>query len=327
MQSIAANSQFAAQPRVLGEETVVIRSLRVLGILGLIALAPAVQAVEPEGGIQIGMVQGMFRDVQPAMVQALSKPLRDMIQKSTGLTGDVDIVADGIQLADRMKAKKYQIGVYHGFEYAWVRKQNPDLVPIVVTIPPGRKLQACVVVHKDSMATSLADLKDTPLIVPRGTKAHCYLYIERLRAKLPASTAPLKTKPAMTSEEALDAIVSEEATAALVDIGALNGYQNLQPGAFKNLRILCHSDFFPQTVLVANKGSLSDETIGKIRKLLTEANTSPSGKPLLMLWNLKGFEDVPAEYEANLERIAKVYAPPLPGIPVTAVGGSTPKEK
>ncbi len=301
--------------------------LRMLGILGLLVLAPAAQAVEPEGGIQIGMVQGMFRDVQPAMVQALSTPLRDMIRRSTGLTGDVEIVADGLVLADRMKAKKYQIGVYHGFEFAWVRKQNPDLVPIVVTVPPGRKLQACVVVHKDSPATSLADLKNVQVIVPRGTKAHCYLYMERQRQSLPATTAMLKTKPPMTTEEALDAIVSEEATAALVDIGALTGYEKLQPGAFKNLRILCQSDFFPQTVLVANKGSLSDETIAKIRKLLTEANSTPSGKPLMMLWNLKGFEDVPADYESHLDRIAKLYAAPTAGTPVTAVGGSTPKEK
>ena len=39
------------------------------------------------------MVQGMFRDIQPAMVQALSRPLRDMIRKQTGLTGDVEIAA------------------------------------------------------------------------------------------------------------------------------------------------------------------------------------------------------------------------------------------
>jgi len=302
------------------------RSLRLIAILGLFALAPAARAVEPDG-IQIGMVQGMFRDVQPAMVQALSKPLRDMIQKSTGLTGDVEILPDGIALADRMKGKKLQLGVFHGFEYAWARKQHPDLVPLVVTVPPGRKLQACIVVHKDSTATSLADLKDTAVIVPRGTKAHCYLYIERLKLGLPATTATLKTKPAMTTEEALDAILAEDATAALVDIGALTGYQNLQPGAFKNLRILCQSDPFPQTVLVANKGSLNEETLGKIRKLLVEAHNTPAGKPLMMLWNLKGFEEVPADYDLQLDRIAKAYAPPARAVPLTPAGGTTPKEK
>ena len=31
-----------------------------------------------------------------------------------------------------------------------------------------------------------------------------------------------------------------------------------------------------------------------------------------MLWNLNGFEDVPADYEAQLETIRKAYPTPVP---------------
>ena len=298
-----------------------------VALVGLACAASAKADDEPTGGVQIGMVQGMFRDIQPGMVQALSRPLRDMIKKQTGLTGDVEIVPDTFTLAERMKAKRYQLGVFHGFEFAWVRKQNPNLVPLAVTIPPGRKLQACVVVHQDSPAQTLADLKDQPVIVHRGTKAHCLAFLDRERAGLPATTAVPKGKPPVTAEEALDAVVSGDAPASLVDASALTGYQSLQPGAFKHLRVLARSEVFPQTVIAYNRGSLPDGTIAGIRRLLTEAHTTAAGKPLMMLWSLKGFEDVPADYESQLERIAQAYPPPARSkpVPVTAAGGMAPQ--
>ena len=278
-------------------------------VIGLVPPSAAV-AAEPEGGLKIGMVQGMFRDVQPAMVQALSLPLRDIIRKQTGLTGTVEIVPDAGVLADRMKDGRYHLGVYHGFEFAWVRQQNPDLVPLVVTVPPGRKLHACVVVHCDCEAKALAELGECNVLIPRGTKAHCLLYLDRNRVGLPAAVAKPKARPPVTPEKALDSVLNGEAEAALVDSSALTGYQSLQPGASKQLRVLCQSESFPQTVIAYRKGSVDADTLARVRKLLTEAHTTPAGKPLMMLWNLKGFEDVPGDYDAQLTRILKAYPPP-----------------
>ena len=298
-------------------------------ILFLIGFVTAAPAGDRDGTIQIGMIQGMFRDVQPAMVQAMSKPLRDLIQKQTGLTGEVDIVPDAQTLADRMKANRYQLGVYHGFEFAWVRNTNPDLIPLVITVPPARRLQACVVVRKDSKLATLADLRDDTVMVPRGTKAHCLLYLDTLRVGLPQTSAKLQFKPAMTSEEALDAVVQGDLPATLVDISAFVGYQNLQPGASKQLRMLCESEFFPATVIAYRKGSLDESTVERIRKLLVEAHQTPAGKPLMMLWNLKGFENVPADYSTQLDGIGKAYpAPTIRNAPaVIRTVGRDPVEK
>lgn len=298
-----------------------------LAIAGL-ALAGPARAGEPGAdGVQIGMVQGMFRDIQPAMVQALSRPLRDMIRKQTGLTGNVEIAPDAFALADRMKANRYHLGVFHGFEFAWVRQQNPNLVPLVVTVPPGRKFQACVVVHKDSPAKTIADLTGEAITVHRGTKAHCLAFLDRERAGLPAA-APMP-KPVLTAEQALDAVVSGETPAALVDVSALTGYEVLQPGAFKHLRVLARSEVFPQTVIAYNKGLLPEETAGHIRRVLLEAHNTAAGKPLMMLWSLKGFEGIPADYEAQLGRIVKSYPAPArtTTVPVRAAGGMAPEDR
>ncbi len=288
-------------------------TIRVLAVLAAGAFAGGLAtAAEPAESLQIGMIQGMFRDVQPAMVQAMSKPLRDMIRKQTGLTGEVEICPDANALADKMKAKRLHLGVYHGFEFAWLRKANPDLVPLVITIPPARKLQACVVVQRDSKATSVADLKDETVLVPRGSKAHCFLYLDSLRAGLPATTAKPQAKSTLTSEEALDAVINGDSAAALLDASAILGYKNLQPGAFQHLRVLAESPTFPPTVLAYTKGTISDATVAKVRTLLTEANQNAAGRPLLMMWNVKGFEEIPADYEEHLTRIAKEFPEPKP---------------
>ena len=301
-----------------------------LALAGL-ALAGSAHAAEPAAdGVQIGMVQGMFRDVQPAMVQALSRPLRDMIRKQTGFTGDVEILPDAFALAKRMKARRLHLGVFHGFEFAWVARQHPNLVPLVVTVPPGRKFQACVVVRQDCPAKSIADLKGDAVTIHRGTKAHCLAFLDRERDGLPASTAAPKAAPALTAENALDAVINGEAPAALVDASALTGYDTLQPGAFKQLRVLARSEVFPQTVIAYNKGLLPEETAGRIRRLLLEAHNTAAGKPLMMLWNLKGFEGVPTDYDTQLERIAKSYPPPATKaatVPVTAAGGMAPEDQ
>jgi ABC-type phosphate/phosphonate transport system substrate-binding protein len=271
------------------------------------------------------MVQGMFRDVQPAMVQALSLPLRDIIRKQTGLTGAVQIVPDAHVLADRMKNGRFHLGVFHGFEFAWVRHQNPDLIPLVVTVPPGRKLNACIVVHAECEAKCLADLGECTITIPRGTKAHCLLYLDRNRTGLPMAVAKPKARPPVTPEQALDSILNGDSTAALVDSSALTGYQSLQPGASKQLRVLCQSENFPQTVIAYQKGQVDAGTLARVRKLLTEAHTTAAGKPLMMLWNLKGFEDVPVDYEAQLSQILKVYPPPSEPVrkTVTPASGSS----
>ena len=282
------------------------RLLILVAGLATAGVAPAQQA----GGVRIGMVQGMFRDVNPAVVQAMSRPLRELISRQSGLTGDVQILADPFALSDQLAAGRFDIGVFHGFEFAWVRPRNPNLVPFAVTVPPGRTLRTLVVVRADSKLSGLGDLKDESVLVPRGSKAHVHLYLERERQKLPATVAVPKHKPFLTAEEALDQVFAGEAAAAAIDAANLTGYQNLQPGAARQLRVLCQSDRFPPTVLAYNKTTADPAAVEQVRRLLLNANQTPAGKPLMLLWSLQGFEDVPADYDAALKAVRAAYPPP-----------------
>jgi ABC-type phosphate/phosphonate transport system substrate-binding protein len=275
----------------------------------------AVSAAEPT--VKIGMVQGMFRDVQPAMVTALAKPFRSLMEKQSGLKGDVDICPDSHAMCDKLASKQLDLGVLHGFEFAWSKVNHPDLVPLVVAGPQGGIVQALVIVSSESNAQTLSDLKGDCIVTPRGAKAHCLLYLEKARSGLLKNIAGDSPMNGMTAEEALNSVSTSEKTACLVDAATWAGYQSLQPGAAKRLKVLMKSDPFPPSVLVMRRGGLDDATVTRLKSGLLTAHKTAQYKPLMMMWNLKGFDDLPSDYEQQLEQCLQLYpAPKMVGVPV-----------
>lgn len=277
-----------------------------LAVLG----TSAAPAADPSNELKIGMLSGMFRDQQPKVIETLAKPFRDLMAKHVGYSGDVEVVDCPFTLCEKLKENKVQLGVFHGFEFAWAQQKCEDLVPLIVTQPPGGTVQAMLVVKDDSAAKEVADLKAADVLVPRGAKAHTLVFLEKSRDGLPADTAKPAAKPTQTPEEVLNAVVSGEAKAALVDWCALDGYKVLQPGAYKSLRVLAKSELFPPAVVAYRKGTLTDTQVAQIRDGMTASCKTPTGKMLMTLWNLKGFEAPPKGYQSSLDDILKAY--PLP---------------
>jgi ABC-type phosphate/phosphonate transport system substrate-binding protein len=303
-------------------DVVILRRFAVVGVAVFAALlSGTARADEKPVEMKIGLVQGLFRDVQPAMMQALAKPFRDLMAKQTGYSGDVEICPDAIALAQKMKEKQLPLGVFHGFEFAWAQKVCPELLPLIITIPPGSKVQACIVVGKDCEANGLCDLKDECVVIPRGAKGHSLAFLTKARDGLAKTVAKPLNKTSLTAEDALNAIACGELTAALIDSAALEGYQTLQPGAFKSLKILAKSEEFPPAVVAYRKGMLSDDQVNTIRTGMAGAQKTPTGKMLMTLWNLKGFEPAPELYQSQLDAILKAY--PLPQKPTVAPVGGT----
>lgn len=288
-------------------------------VAAVLSLCPPARAADP-AELKIGMLSGMFRDQQPKVIQALAKPFRDLMTRHVGYSGDVEVVDDPHTLCDRLKENKVQLGVFHGFEFAWAQQKCDDLLPIIVTQPPGGMVQGMVIVREDCPAKTLADLKNSTLYIPRGAKAHTLVFLDKIRDGLPADTAKPSAKNDQTPEEVLNAVAAGTAPAALVDWAALEGYKVLNPGTAKGLRILVKSEEFPPAVVCYRKGTLTDDQVKQIREGMTASCKTPTGKMLMTLWNLKGFEAPPKNYQASLDDILKAY--PLPKAePKTETGG------
>lgn len=274
-------------------------------------------AAQPPQVLRLGVLSGMFRDIPPPLIQAAATPFSEVLKRQTGLNGEVDVIADHEEQAARLQAKKLHLGVFHGYEWAWVKDRYPDLIPLAVSVP-ARKFQAVLVVKADSKAQAPADLKGK-VAVPLGTKAHCYLYIERLAETLPPGTCVATHMPLNGAEEVFDLIVEGKEQAAVVDLASLVALQNNRPGQANKLRVLAQSDPFPYTTVVYRKDALTPEMAGKIKSGLLNTKNEASGKAFLFLWKLKGFEDVPATHDAELRAVAAKYPAPRPGMGMMAM--------
>ncbi|CAN5456048.1 hypothetical protein BH11PLA2_BH11PLA2_32060 [soil metagenome] len=285
-----------------------------IGTLSLVlAVFPALAAEPtPAPDVKIGMYQGMFRDVPPNVVAALAKPMKALLEKTVGVTGDAILLKDSEELAAALNDKKVNVGVFHGFEFAWLKAKNPNLEPLLVAMPHGGRLQACLVVPADSKVEKIADLNTDPIIVCKGTKAHCVVYLESLRKPLAANIAPPISKPTLVLDEVLGEMCVGGHPAAIVDAGALEAYKNMNPGNAKGLKVICKSEYFPYGVLAIHKDNLTPEIKSKVVSGLTNADKTAQGRPLMMLWNLKSFEEVPADYNDQITSLLKHYPAPAP---------------
>ncbi len=313
-----------APPRI-GKRWLVARMTLAGMMVAMLATLSPVTAAEPD--VRIGMYQTMFRDVSPAMVVALAKPLQGILERTMGVTGTAELVPDVETLAQKINEKKVDCGVFVGFEFAWIKAKYPELEPLIVAVPNGGTLSAVVVVNIDSKATKLEDLKDEPIAAPRGLKAHCELYFNTLRKGLPETTAKLVAKPTTSANELMNDVAAGSPGGVLIDEAAFNAFKRTNPGSGAALKIIAKSGTFPLAALVVRKGGMSDEFRRKVTEGMTNAHNVAAGKPLMMLWSLKCFETVPADYEDQLATLIKTYPAPVVKVKTPVQGELTGRVK
>jgi ABC-type phosphate/phosphonate transport system substrate-binding protein len=266
----------------------------------------------PARAVKIGVVNTMFRDTPPSLISLLSRPLKVLMHAQTGVDGDLELAGDPISLAKKLKAHKVQLGVFHGFEFAWARQQCPELKPLVISVAQHRLMHAHLVVRKDSPVRTCGDLKGKVVSLPSISRAHLHLFLER---RCPAwGSDPKKffaeVRRPSDPEDALDDVVDGVIAAAIVEREALDRFQQNKPARLNKLRVLQQSETFPASVIAYYPGGLDEATLKRMREGLISADKSPQSKDLLKMCRITNFEDIPADYEQLLAEIIKAYPPP-----------------
>jgi len=101
-------------------------------------VGPMIDAQNPPPGpvtqIRIGLPASMFEDVSPDRIRVGTKLFQSMLHSVTGFNETTEIVSSYRELATKLKEGKLDVGVFHGFEYAWV-KDTPGLIPMQSLFP------------------------------------------------------------------------------------------------------------------------------------------------------------------------------------------------
>jgi ABC-type phosphate/phosphonate transport system substrate-binding protein len=295
-----------------------LRALVVLlaaGFGSILILGRAVAEDNTAGGVRIGMVNSLFRDVPEPTLAAMMKPFSAVMEAQTGVRGELVPGGDMNVLADQIAADKIQLGVFHGIEFAWARLKHPELRPLAIAVNQDRHVRAMLVVHVDNPSLDPMQLHDQILAMPQQSKLHCHLFADRCcdASHKPAVQFFSKLTAPPNTEEALDDIVDKEVAAAIVDAVAFESFKRLKPGRAARLRVVLTSEIFPTAVIAYRLGAVDDATLAKFREGLVNASHNILGRQMLTLWKLTAFEPVPADYETTLSEIVKAYPPPMCG--------------
>ena len=265
--------------------------------------------------VRIGLVRSLYRDTPEALVQVMMEPFSSLMEKQTGVAGRLVMAGEAYELAQHLKADKFQLGIFQGVEYAWVQQELPELKPLTIAINKRRHLQACLVARADSEVKTFDDLRQKSVALPRHSREHCHLFLARCCREQGQDAKhyfSLLATPAGV-EPALDDVVRGKVQAAVVDAVGLESYKHEKPGCFERLKTIKLSEAFPAAVIVYYRGHLGAATLDKFKDGMARANDSGVGRQLLAAVRWTGFEPVPGDYQKTLTDILKVYPPPTPG--------------
>jgi ABC-type phosphate/phosphonate transport system substrate-binding protein len=264
--------------------------------------------------VRIGMPATMFRDVKPAVFQALAKPFYSLVEMQTGLKSEMFLIQTPDEMREQLETGKLHFGVFNGFEFAWMKQKSATLQPLMVAAPQHMPLQAIVVVNQSSPVKSINDLKDTAVAMPQGTREYVRLYMTRHCrncGRSPSGYFREVTTPA-TPDTALHEVVDGKVQAAIVDGGMYQTYVERYKGRGRRLRVISVSEKFPESVVVYMPGMVNDDVIQRFRQGMSTAHATPLGRQLLSLWSMAGFQAIPANYNQMLAESLKNYPPPAP---------------
>jgi ABC-type phosphate/phosphonate transport system substrate-binding protein len=276
----------------------------------LAADAPAKPAPgkEPET-VVIGMPKSLFQGIPQFLIKAGSGPFLQLMKDSTGIEGKLSLQPDAMTQAREMNEGKVQLGVFLGQEFAWVKEKYPDLVPIAIAVP-NQPVQAYCVVLWNCPAKSIRDLKKQTLALPPVHRDFCEMFLAKQKDLHMKGAAFAGQIVSASGLDALHDVIAEKAGCTIVDATTLKHFEDLYPGQFKNLKVLCQSEVFPNACIAVKKDELNAKTIEKFRKALMTAQDKRDGRYLLESWKLKGFSKVPDDYELQLKAVKKAYFPP-----------------
>ena len=168
-------------------------SLSLLGVL-LYGISQ-VRSAEKQKAVRIGMMRTIFKDTPDSLLQILMKPFSSVMESQTGLSGDLVMSPSYDKLGKQLCDGEIQVGVFHGFEFAWAKLKYPDLEPLMLAVNNKAILKSYVVVADNSGIKSVDDLKGKSVSFARGNREHCRLFLEH--RILPANTSSGEFIPAV----------------------------------------------------------------------------------------------------------------------------------
>lgn len=288
-------------------------SFRIVVVLAYLAFLPvnlfASDPPESTSGVKIALLKSMVRDVSPQKFDAMAANFKSVVREQSGFDGELVVVPTVADLCQQMQKGDVQLGAFHGFEFAWMKQKHPELEAFLLAGTEPEARRSVVVVGKANPAKSMVDLRGHKLNMTLSTPEHSRLFLDRLclRERIALKDLFAKVETPKTVEESLDEVVDGKVQVAVVEQSGLKMFERRKPARFARLRVLEESTSFPPNVLAYMRGKVGDSTLKSFRDGMNSTDKTEQGKHLMTQMKIKRFEAIPADFDKQLEAIAKVY--------------------
>jgi ABC-type phosphate/phosphonate transport system substrate-binding protein len=283
--------------------------------LGIASPMPvAAQPSKDSSTIEIGLVKQFFNDVPDVMIKIATEPFGDLMKDVTGFQGKLCYKSDAFEVARKLDKGEFQIGVFHGHEFAWLQKAYPKLRPLMLAVNQYSEVKAYVIVNKTNEATDLKALRGKSIDLPLLTKEHCHLFLEKACTDNAQQGSKAYFKTIQRSKnpiKAIDDVVAGKSDAVLIDTLTMEIYKADKGPVFEKFcRVLVASQPFPPPVIAYKEGALADATLQKFRAGLTDAHNNTNGADILRMWQIDRFMPIPESYSKSLADTLQRYPAP-----------------
>jgi ABC-type phosphate/phosphonate transport system substrate-binding protein len=244
--------------------------------------------------------------------QAALSTLKRFIEDETGLNNEIVQQESWRALVDAMEQGRLQLGVFQGYEFAWIQAKHPRIKPLALAINGSRYPVACVVVKRTNPAQDFAGLEGQSLDIPNTGPAFQRLFVHRQSQNCGKTLETFFSRVASQEnvEDALDDVVDGAIQAVVVEQSALEAYKRRKPGRFHRLKEISRSQPFPPVVIAYCEKSINLTSLLRFQLGFREASKKVSGETVLMLFRLTAFETVPADFAKVLAETRKTYPSP-----------------
>lgn len=275
-----------------------------LGCYLILVGATVAQVGDPKA-LNIGLVDSLVKELAAGRRELLDTEFPAMVKRFTGFGSRAVQGGDPFVAVKKLATGEWQFAVMPGVEFAWAKEKDPKLVPLLLAVNRSATIHAVLVGKKGNALEGFNDLKGKEVHILQG-REHCRLFANK-GAGGDAGKFFGKVTRMSSVEATLNDVLRDKVQAAVVDSAALEMFEELNPGRFKDLKVLAKSEAFPAITIAYYEGGVNAATIKRFREGMLKANDNDQGQNALANVNLTAFEAVPADYAKLLEGIRKAY--------------------
>lgn len=265
--------------------------------------------------LKIGLIKSLLTASNSSI--AMAAPLGATLGAQMGCRLEFVQCEDQQDMARKLQKGDIQLGVIHGLEYCWLKKDAPDIEPLALALGHDIKLKAKLLVRADDKCTSIRDLKDKTLLRPTKSLNHNSLYLTKVVSEVCPECDKFfgSVKVVGSVDATADALIDGQGQVMVIDAASWVTYEQQKPGRAKKLRVLDESGYFPTAAVLHKPGSLTPDVLNQIKTGFLTIHQKPLGQQMLVFWRLTRFVPVNEEYQEVCKQALKDY--PFPVIPHT----------